>query len=87
VMKLLHQKPMLEEEFKNEICKLTWVQHLNTVQLVGYCHHTAQVSVEHQGEYVSARVADGAALCFEYLEGPTLDEHLSSMIIMLYFSY
>jgi len=78
VMKLLHQKPMLEEEFKNEICKLTWVQHLNTVQLVGYCHHTAQVSVEHQGEYVSARVADGAALCFEYLEGPTLDEHLSN---------
>ena len=85
-MKLLHLKPLLEEEFKNEISELTWVQHPNTVQLVGYYHHTAQVSVEHKGEYVSATVAEGA-LCFEYLEGPTLDEHLSSMIIMLYFSY
>ena len=85
-MKLLHLKPLLEEEFKNEISELTWVQHPNTVQLVGYCYHTAPVSVEHKGEYVSARVAEGA-LCFEYLEGPTLDEHLSSMIIMLYFSY
>jgi hypothetical protein len=86
VVKLLHQKPMLEEEFKNEICKLTWLQHPYTVQLVGYCHYTTQVSVEHEGEYVSAGVAEGA-LCFEYLQGPTLDEHLSSMIIMLYFSY
>ncbi|XP_066372437.1 uncharacterized protein [Miscanthus floridulus] len=77
VMKLLHLKLMLKEEFKNEISELTWVQHPNTVQLVGYCHHTAQVSVEHKGEYVSARVAEGA-LCFEYLEGPTLDEHLSN---------
>lgn len=77
VLKLLHQKPILEGKFKNEIRKLTWVQHPNTVQLVGYCHHIERVSVKHEGEYVSARVEE-RALCLEYLQGPTLDEHLSN---------
>ncbi|TKW15106.1 hypothetical protein SEVIR_5G209500v4 [Setaria viridis] len=76
-VKKLHLKPGIEEEFNNEFNKLKRIQHQNTIRLVGYCHHVAQVPVEHNGEYVSARVEE-RALCFEYLEGQSLDKHLSN---------
>ena len=85
-MKKLNLKPGLEgEEFINEFNKLKRIQHRNITRLVGHCHHIEQVPVEHNGEYVSARVEE-RALCFEYLEGRSLDKHLSSMI-MLYFPH
>lgn len=85
-MKKFHLMQGLDnEEFKNEFNNLMRVQHQNTVRLVGYCHHTAQVLVEHNGEHVSARVEE-RALCSEYLPGGSLDRHLSSMI-MLYLHY
>ncbi|WVZ51270.1 hypothetical protein U9M48_002427 [Paspalum notatum var. saurae] len=74
----LHLKRLVnEQEFKNDfINKLSRVQHQHTIHLIGYCHHIANVRVEHNGEYVSARVEE-RALCFEYLQGESLDKHLS----------
>jgi len=75
-VKKLNLKPGLEgEEFINEFNKLKRIQHRNITRLVGHCHHIEQVPVEHNGEYVSARVEE-RALCFEYLEGGSLDEYL-----------
>ncbi|XP_037441871.1 receptor-like cytoplasmic kinase 176 [Triticum dicoccoides] len=51
-------------------------QHQNIVRLVGYCHEIRHKCVEHNGKYVLAMVED-RALCFEYLEGGSLDEYLS----------
>ncbi|XBI24922.1 hypothetical protein VPH35_049936 [Triticum aestivum] len=52
------------------------VQHQNIVRLVGYCYEIAHKAVEHNGRYVLASVED-RALCFEYLQGGSLDKHLS----------
>ncbi|RLM93913.1 dual specificity protein kinase zak2-like isoform X3 [Panicum miliaceum] len=77
-VKKLNLKPGLEEEeFKNEFYKLMGIQHRNVTRLIGYCRHIEQVPVEHNGEYVSARMEE-RALCFEYLEGRSLDKHLSN---------
>ena len=85
-MKKLNLMPGLDyEEFKNEFDNLKMVQHENTIRLVGYCHHIEQVPAEHNGEHVSARVEE-RALCSEYLQGGSLDKHLSSMN-MLYLHY
>ncbi|VAH99844.1 unnamed protein product [Triticum turgidum subsp. durum] len=66
-----------DEEFNNEFNNLMRVQHQNTVQLVGYCHHTTQVLAKHNGKHVSARVEE-RSLCSEYLHGGSLDKHLSN---------
>ncbi|VAI68370.1 unnamed protein product [Triticum turgidum subsp. durum] len=66
-----------DEELKIEFNNLMRVQHQNTVRLVGYCHHIEQVPAEHNGEHVSARVEE-RALCSEYLQGGSLDTHLSN---------
>jgi hypothetical protein len=84
-VKKLNLKPgIIEEDFRNEFNKLMRIQHQNTtIRLVGYCHHVAQVPAEHNGEYVSARVEE-RALCFEYLEGHSLDTHISSMVMFTF---
>ena len=70
--------PVLDdEEFKSEFSNLLRVKHQNTIPLVGYCHHTAQVLAEHNGKHVSARVKE-RYLCSEYLQGGSLDKHLSN---------
>ncbi|KAF7046676.1 hypothetical protein CFC21_055693 [Triticum aestivum] len=77
-VKKLHLMPGLDdEEFKNEFNNLMRVRHQNTIWLVGYCCHTTEVPVEHNGEHVSARVEE-RALCSEYLHGGSLDKHLSN---------
>ena len=85
VKKLHLMRGRHDEEFKIEFNNLMRVQHQNTVRLVGYCHHIEQVPAEHNGEHVSARVEE-RALCSEYLQGGSLDTHLSSMI-MFYLHY
>uniref|UniRef100_A0A453QBA2 non-specific serine/threonine protein kinase n=4 Tax=Aegilops tauschii subsp. strangulata TaxID=200361 RepID=A0A453QBA2_AEGTS len=77
-VKKLNLMPGLDdEEFKNEFNNLMRVQHQNTIRLVGYSHHTTQVLADHNGKYVSARVKE-RSLCSEYLEGGSLDKHLSN---------
>jgi hypothetical protein len=68
-----------DEQFKKEFNNLMRVQHKNVVQFIGYCYEVHHKHVEHNGEYVFARVEE-RALCFEYLHGGGLDKHLSGMM-------
>ena len=61
------------------------LQHQNIIRLVGYCYEIAHKVMEYNGQYVYAG-AEERALCFEYLQGGSLDKHLSGMIV-LYFDY
>ncbi|VAI68366.1 unnamed protein product [Triticum turgidum subsp. durum] len=65
------------EEFINEFHNVVRARHQNTILLLGYCHHTAQVLVEHNGKHVSA-IVEERSLCSEYLQGGSLDKHLSN---------
>ncbi|KAM3275762.1 hypothetical protein ACQJBY_044249 [Aegilops geniculata] len=78
VKKLYYKHPGLDsdKQFQNECTNLMRVHHQNIVRLVGYCHEIRHICVEHNGRYVFAMVED-RALCFEYLEGGSLDKHLS----------
>ncbi|KAM3257966.1 hypothetical protein ACQJBY_049968 [Aegilops geniculata] len=78
VKKLYYKHPGLDsdKQFQNECTNLMRVHHQNIVRLVGYCHEIRHVCVEHNGKYVFAMVED-RALCFEYLEGGSLDKHLT----------
>ncbi|EMS58529.1 hypothetical protein CFC21_095095 [Triticum aestivum] len=78
-VKKLHQMLWIEDEqFKNEVNNLMRVQHKNIVRLVGYCHHTSQIFVEHEGKHVSASVVE-RAICFEHKQGGSLDNQLSGI--------
>lgn len=78
-VKKLHYMPGLnDEQFKNEFNNLMRVQHQNIVRLVGYCYEIRHIHHELNGQYVFARVEE-RALCFEYLQGGSLDRHLSGM--------
>ncbi|KAM3214446.1 hypothetical protein ACQJBY_066754 [Aegilops geniculata] len=65
-----------DKQFENECANLMRFQHQNIVRLVGYCHETHREYVEHGGIYVWAEV-DERVLCFEYLQGGSLDKHVS----------
>jgi serine/threonine protein kinase len=56
------------------------VQHQNIVRLVGYCNETHDKHIEHNGELIFCKVNE-RALCFEYLQGGSLDEHVSGKIM------
>jgi pyruvate dehydrogenase phosphatase len=80
VKKLYHKHPGLEDDkqFRNECINLMKVRHQNVVGLVGYCYEIAHKVMPYNGEHVFARVEE-RALCFEYLQGGSLDKHLSGM--------
>ncbi|CAN6164881.1 unnamed protein product [Urochloa humidicola] len=65
-----------DKQFMNECTNLMGLQHRNIVRLVGYCYEIAHKVVEYNGQYVYAAV-EKRALCFEYLQGGSLDKHLS----------
>jgi hypothetical protein len=56
------------------------VQHQNIVRLVGYCDETRRQCVEHGGKFVFAEENE-RALCFEYLQGGSLDKYVSGNIM------
>ncbi|CAL5051383.1 unnamed protein product [Urochloa decumbens] len=78
VKKLYNKHLGLEDDkqFTNECTNLMRLQHQNIVRLVGYCHEIAHKVVEYNGQYVYAEVKE-RALCFEYLQGGSLDKHVS----------
>ncbi|KAL6873653.1 hypothetical protein ACP4OV_013735 [Aristida adscensionis] len=78
VKKLYNKHPGLDDDrqFKNECTNLMRLQHENIVHLVGYCYEIAHKFVECSGQYVYAALEE-KALCFEYLQGGSLDKHLS----------
>ena len=80
-VKMLYDMPGLEEEqFLNEFHNLASLQHPNIVRLVGYCSHTEEILVLHQGKYVYAEKSE-RLLCLEYQPKGSLHDHLSGMAI------
>jgi serine/threonine protein kinase len=69
-----------EKQFHNECINLMRVQHKNIVRLVGYCDETHRRCVKYNGDYVFADENE-RALCFEYLQGGSLDKHVSGKIL------
>jgi serine/threonine protein kinase len=77
-VKLLHVDTVQgldDRQFSNEVGNLLRVKHPNIVQLLGYCYETQSKYVEHNGEQVFGKHIY-TALCFEYLQGGSLDKHL-----------
>nr|ADH59449.1 Tsn1 [Triticum turgidum subsp. dicoccum]ADH59450.1 Tsn1 [Triticum turgidum subsp. dicoccum] len=77
-VKLLHDdlvQLLDDRQFKNELFNLLRVEHPNIVCLRGYCYETRYKIVKHNGETVFGKHIH-RVLCFEYLEGGSLDNHL-----------
>jgi pyruvate dehydrogenase phosphatase len=82
VKKLLY-RPLghdTEKQFQNECINLMRIQHQNIVRILGYCDETHRLCVEYDGKYVFADENE-RVLCFEYLQGGSLDKHISSKIM------
>nr|XP_045085502.1 uncharacterized protein LOC109767595 [Aegilops tauschii subsp. strangulata] len=52
------------------------VQHPNITRLVGYCYNLGHQRIKCDDEYIFAHVEE-RVLCFEYLQGGSLDRHIS----------
>ncbi|KAJ1274406.1 hypothetical protein BS78_05G059300 [Paspalum vaginatum] len=52
------------------------LQHENIVRLIGYCYEISHKLEKYKGQFVYAGVEE-KVLCFEYLQGGSLDKHLS----------
>ncbi|XP_051180402.1 uncharacterized protein [Lolium perenne] len=76
VKKLIYQPGLGDDQFKNELVNLIGVQHQNIVQLIGYCYETRKKLFPYNGNFVFAECVE-RALCLEYLQGGSLDDHLS----------
>ncbi|CAL4979963.1 unnamed protein product [Urochloa decumbens] len=75
-VKKLHQLQGLDDkEFDNEFRNLSRVHHQNVVKLVGYCYELRKKYVTHNGQLILATVME-RILCFEYMQGGTLDKHI-----------
>ncbi|KAM3296841.1 hypothetical protein ACQJBY_038940 [Aegilops geniculata] len=76
-LKKLHHMPGLDDtQFRNEFNHLMRAQHPNITQLVGYCYNLGHQRIKYGGEYIFALVEE-RVLCFEYLQGGSLDNHIS----------
>lgn len=76
-VKKLRYIPGLDgKEFENEFNNLMMAQHQNIVRLIGYCYDLGHQHVLHNGKHIFALVEE-KFLCFEYLQGGSLDKHIS----------
>jgi serine/threonine protein kinase len=64
------------EKFQDELKIMTKLRHQNIVRLVGYCHHTQQVPIMHEGKLVVANKIS-MALCLEHMPNGSLHELIS----------
>ncbi|XP_066355691.1 G-type lectin S-receptor-like serine/threonine-protein kinase At1g67520 [Miscanthus floridulus] len=77
VKKLTSTMPGIKDrQFDNEVWHLMRLSHPNIVRLVGYCSHTEEILVLHQGKYVYAEKSE-RLLCLEYQPKGSLHDHLS----------
>ncbi|VAI53379.1 unnamed protein product [Triticum turgidum subsp. durum] len=65
-----------DTQFRNEFNNLMRAQHPNITRLVGYCYHQGHERIKYEGEYVFA-IVEERILCFEYLQGGSLDRLIS----------
>lgn len=78
--KLYHEIQGVDDVgFEKEFNNLMMVKHSNIIRLVGYCYEIRHKSIEAKGQYHFAKITE-RALCFEYMEGGSLDKYLSGMI-------
>uniref|UniRef100_A0A8I6XX19 Protein kinase domain-containing protein n=1 Tax=Hordeum vulgare subsp. vulgare TaxID=112509 RepID=A0A8I6XX19_HORVV len=63
-------------QFQREFENLMRLEHHNIVRLVGYCYETQHQPIQHMGGIVFAEMTY-KALCFEYMQNGSLEEHLS----------
>jgi len=76
-LKKLHHIPGLDDtQFRNEFNHLMRAQHPNITRLVGYCYNLGHQRIKYGGEYIFAHVEE-RVLCFEYLQGGSLDKHIT----------
>ncbi|VAI51763.1 unnamed protein product [Triticum turgidum subsp. durum] len=67
---------LADQQFNNEFNNLAKAQHQNIIKLVGFCNHSSKEMVTYDGKQYYADVEE-RALCLEYLQGGSLDKHLS----------
>ena len=78
--KKLHPPQGLDDKaFDSEFRNLNKVKHENVVQLLGYCYQVVKKYVPYNGELVLANEKD-RILCFEYMDGKSLDKYIAGMI-------
>ncbi|KAF7005729.1 hypothetical protein CFC21_020833 [Triticum aestivum] len=76
-VKKLHQLQGLDDkQFDSEFRNLRKVRHQNVVRLIGYCHESRNKYMDHNGELIFAKIME-RVLCFEYMEGGSLDKHIT----------
>lgn len=63
-----------------EFCNLSKVDHENVVKLLGYCHESRKTYVTYDGKEFFATTVE-RILCFEYMQGGTLEKHIAGMMI------
>lgn len=75
VKKLHHLQGLDDKAFDSEFRNLSKVKHTNVVQLLGYCYQIVRKYVPYKEELVLANEKE-RILCFEYMEGGSLDTHI-----------
>ena len=68
-----------DKAFDSEFRNLNKVKHENVVQLLGYCYRIVRKYVPYKDELVMTMEME-RILCFEYIEGGSLDKHIEGMI-------
>jgi len=80
-MKKLHQLQGLDDKaFHSEFRNLIKVHHQNVVRLIGYCYESRYKYLDHNGDKIFAKEME-RILCFEYMEGGSLDKHISGILL------
>jgi len=80
-VKKLHPLQGLDDKsFEREFRNLRGIDHENVVRLLGYCYALKMKFVTHNGELVRAKEME-RVLCFEYMQGGSLDKHISGIYI------
>jgi interleukin-1 receptor-associated kinase 1 len=69
-----------DKEFDNKVLNLREIQHRNIVRLLGYSYVSQHTYVDHRGGTVRAEHIE-RLLCFEYMQGGSLDKHISGIPI------
>ncbi|KAJ1269960.1 hypothetical protein BS78_06G018400 [Paspalum vaginatum] len=76
-VKKLHQLLGLDDSaFDNEFRNLFRIDHPNIVRFIGYCHESQRKFIPHNGKLITATEME-RVLCFEYVEGGSLEKHIS----------
>ena len=76
VKRLHHLLGLDDQRFHNEFRNLSKVSHINVIRLIGYCYESRSKYIERGEEYVFAKMME-RLLCFEYMQGGSLDKYIA----------